>query len=157
MARISVSMRDQGEEIGNFQLYVPEPTLIDGVGSIGDHWAALEPAIAAVTLGVVARSEFCYGEENTPGVPGTLLAQREWGLRIFLQGDEDARVFTLTLPTVDAGALTQAQGDNILLADGGVMAALVTALEARLLYPSTGASATQNVTVTEARLIGRNS
>ena len=157
MARISVSMRDQSNEIGNFQLYVPEPTLIDGVGSIGDHWAALEPAIAAVTLGVVARNEFCYGEENASGLPGTLAAQREWGLRIFLEGDEDGRIFTLTLPTVDPGALTQANGDNILLADGGVMAALVAALESRLEYPSTGASATQNVTVTEARIIGRNS
>lgn len=164
MAYISFSMRDKNGELGNVRLPVAEPTAIDGAGSIAIEWddvdgGELKDAIEGVTLGVLARGYFAHGEfTDDPAYPASNFAQREWGLRVFMTGDEDGRTFTITLPTVDAAALTIVPGeDDVLLADAGAMAELVLEFEDALRYPSNGASAEQTITVTKARLIGRNS
>lgn len=164
MAYISFSMRDKNGELGNVRLPMAEPSAITGAGSIAIEWddvggGELKDAVEGVTLGVIARGYFGIGEfDDVPDYPASNFAQREWGLRIFLTGDEDGRTFTITLPTVDAAALTLQTGeDDVLLADGGAMAELVTEFEDALRYPSQGASDEQTVTVERARLVGRNS
>ena len=156
MAQIKMSIRDKGGELGIVTLPVDQPIATSGEGSIANYYGTIESAIEAVTLGVVARNYFVINEEADDAFPASNFAQREFGLRLILRGEDSAKVFTVTLPTVDADALTLVAGsDQVVLADAGVMAALVTALETNLAYPY-GAT-TESVTVEEAYIVGRNS
>lgn len=156
MADIFLSIRDWGGELGRVTLPVEEPSEIAGEGSIANYFGTIQSAIEGVTLGVVARSYFVIGEANDDASPASQFAQREFGLRLLLRGADSTIVRTLTLPTVDANALTLVPGtDFVQLDDAGPMAALVSALEANLAYPYGGT--TESVTVIEAYIVGRNS
>ena len=162
MAYIQFSMRDKNGELGSVRLPMDQPSAVGGAGSIALEWdnlgVGIKDAIEAVTLGVISNGYFGINEfDDDPAFPASNFAQREFGLRLYLTGDEDGRSFTLTLPTVDAAALTLVVGKrDVVLQDGGVMATLVAELEDALRYPSTGASDVQTITVDSAAIIGKN-
>lgn len=163
MAYVSVSFRDANGELGNLRLPLSEPDAIETVGTLTLLWdnvgVGLQNVIEAVTLGVIAKGYFGLGEfDPDPAYPASNVAQREFGLRLYMTGDEDGRAFTVTLPTVDPSVLTLVPGRrDVVLADGGVMAALVAEFESSLRYPSTGASDEQSITINSAAIVGRNS
>lgn len=164
MAFISFRMRDKNLELGSVRLPVAQPSAVAGAGSIALFWddlggSALKDAIEAVTLGVIANGYFGIDEfTKDPAVPASNFAQREFGLRVYLKGDSDGRTFTITFPTVDAAALTLVPGKrDVVLADAGPMAELVTELETHLVYPSTVGGDTQTITVDSAAVVGTNS
>jgi len=69
------------------------------------------------------------GDSDT--VPSDNFAQREIGLRVFLTDDVNGRKSHFTIPGPDLEALTILDGtDFVDLADAGIMATLVAAVEA---------------------------
>lgn len=157
MGEIRVGVRDKGGEIGRFTLPVPEPTAIGAVGDIALMWDDFAPLIAALTLGTYANVSAVYDQQEDGTTPASNFAQREFGLRVYLVGDADSRTFTITIPTVDADAVTLQEGsDLVVLADAGPVAALVAEMEQTLRYPSEGGGL-QTVTVNRAAIVGRNS
>lgn len=157
MGWLSFSLRDWSDEYTNVRIEIAEPAGGDLVSTVTAKQTALQSAIEGVTLGTVARKYAAIAYSKTGDVrPASDLAQRENGLRIFFQGDTSGNKGNITIGTVDIASLTVAGGgDEVTLADGGVMAALVTALEANMVMPY-GAS-TEDITVTSAFLVGRNS
>lgn len=157
MGWLSFSLRDWSDEYTNVRIEIAEPAGGDLVSTVTAKQTALQSAIEGVTLGTVARKYAAIAYSKAGDVrPASELAQRESGLRVFFQGDTSGEKGNITIGTVDLSVLTIAGGGDIVtLADGGVMAALVTALEANMVMPY-GAT-TEDITVTEAVIVGRNS
>lgn len=117
-------------------------------------WGALKTALDAIILGVQAKETVTiYDTVLSGAVPASPFAQRELKLLVTYQGDTTLKKFRSEIPTPDLAALTLAAGDSVVLADGGVMAAFVTAFEAIARNPEDD---TETVTVIGAKLVGRN-
>lgn len=155
MGKISISVRDYSSEIGNMGFPIAET----GTDTQADYAAlatAVEGLLEAVMLGTIARKAVTIAEDTSLSEPGSPFAQRELGVRVFLAGISSEQTYTITIPTPDLAALTLVDdSDLVVLADGGVMAALVTWLEANLAYPY--GAGTESVSVDRAVVVGRNS
>jgi len=122
-------------------------------------WGSYKTASAAITLGTQQKEQVViYDTILSNSLPASQVAQRESKLLIRFRGDTDGELFTLTIPTVDLSVLTFAAGalgntDYIVLTDGGVMAAWVSAFEAIARSPRNDA---ETVTVESAQAVGRN-
>jgi len=81
--------------------------------------------------------------------PTNVLAQRELAIRVFYKDNTNSRTGSLTIPGPDLTAVT-VTGDEVLVADAGLMAALATALSV------TNSRDGNNITVTRAVVVGRN-
>lgn len=122
-------------------------------------WGDYKTALAAIILGTQQKESVLIYDtvlSNTP--PASPFAQRETKLLVRYRGDTDGQLYTLTIPTPDLDALTFASGalgnsDYIELADGGVMAAWVSAFEAVARSPENDA---ETVTVESVQVVGRN-
>jgi hypothetical protein len=141
MARINFTIRDFSSELSSVSI----PT------ADGTPRAALQTVIDAVTLGVIAKYSITEDVVAVSGdVPVSPYAQRELGLRIHVTDNVNAETGYFTIAAPDLTALTLA-GDEVVLADGGAMAALVTELQA------SGRSRYGNpITVNRAEVVGRN-
>jgi hypothetical protein len=141
MARINFAIRDYSSELSTVSI----PT------ADGTPRAALQAVIDAVTLGVIARYSIVEDAVAVSGaIPVSPYAQRELGLRIHVTDDVNGQTGYFTIAAPDLSALTVA-GDEVVLADGGAMAALVTELE------SSARSRMGNaITVNRAEVVGRN-
>lgn len=122
-------------------------------------WGAYKTASAGITIGTQQKEQVViYDTILSNTLPTSQVAQRESKLLIRYRGDTTGELFTMTIPTVDLAALTFAAGalgntDYIVLADGGVMAAWVTAFEAIARNPRDDS---ETVTVESAQVVGRN-
>jgi hypothetical protein len=152
-SKVTVSFRDHSNEVGRTQF------LLDEIAGDGSNYAALvtaastiQGAIDDITLLDDAGYQLADILGSDPGsIPASNLAQREYGLRIYLV-DNQGWKGTMTIPGPDLSALTIPEGgDAVTLADASVMAALVTALEADAISPDGNA-----VEVVRARVVGRN-
>lgn len=146
---------DHGGEVGSVTIPVDDFTIIGGVGDPVDDLTNMQAAIAGVTLGVVKNRYARLAQTVTAGLPASQWAQRELGARILMQGNTTGDSYTLTLPTLDLDAVTLVDNsDDIVLADAGPMAALVTALETY--YEPDVAGTPESITVLRAYVVGRN-
>lgn len=154
MSQLNVSIRDKGGEIGRagFSLAVAGTTTQADLGVIEfDLRAVLDPLI----LGVIAKTTVNLEYFENDGVPAANFAQREIGLRVLMSGLLSNNDYSVTIPTPDLDILTlQANSDDVLLADAGVMQNLVDWIESEVEYPF-GAGA-EGVEVTRAYIVGRN-
>jgi hypothetical protein len=117
-------------------------------------WGAFKTATDAVILGVQAHEIVnIYNTALSGAVPVSEFAQRELKMRVTYQGDTSLRKRRVEIPTPDLAALTLTGKDSIVLADGGVMAAWVTAFEAIARMSDDDA---EEVTVIGAKVVGRN-
>lgn len=122
-------------------------------------WGDYKTALDAIILGVQQKETVAiYDTILSNAIPTSPFAQREVKLLIRYRGDTNGQLYTLTIPTPDLANLTFAAGaqgnsDYIELADGGIMAAWVTAFEAIARSPEDD---TETVTVESAQVVGRN-
>lgn len=117
-------------------------------------WGDLKTALDAIIAGVMAKEQVViYDTVLSGAIPASPYAQRELKILLSYQGNDTERVFRLEIPTPDLVALTLGANDSVVLADGGVMAAFVTAFEAVARAPDDDA---EEVTVVGARVVGRN-
>lgn len=145
--------RDYGSEIGSLSLYVDD---ISAGGADYDTIvaaiASIEAAIIAVSLCTTAGTSLTQQlGADSDASPSSEFAQREMGLRVFLVDDTNGRKSHFTIPGPDLAGLTIFAGTDLVdLADAGVMAAVVTAIEA-------GAQSADgnSVTVNRAVIVGR--
>lgn len=145
--------RDYGSEIGSLSLHVAE---IAAGGANYDaviaQIAAIESEIIAITLCTTAGTALTQSlGADSDTVPASAFAQRELGLRVFLVDDVNGRKSHFTIPGPDLANLVIFDGTDLVdLADGGVMADLVTSVEAGALSADGNA-----VSVVRAVIVGR--
>ena len=149
-----MTYRDHSDEIGKLELH------FDNMDAGGANYDAVVASIVAVEAAVDTISlcdQAGYGYRDTIGgdagtTPASNLAQRESGLRVFLVDDSNAKKSHFTIPGPDLANLTIPAGTDIVtLADAGIMAALVTAIEANCQSVDGN-----SVTVWKAVVVGRN-
>jgi len=150
----SVTIRDRSKETSVFKFYNGAITATSIAGFLSD-FGALKTAIAAITIGVVARDLWVGDSTNlSDAVPTDPFAQRELGLRVHYTGNTTNKPFQVTLPCPALSALTYVgTTDEIVLADAGVMAAFVAAFEQIARSPDDDQ---ENVTIQKAEVVGRN-
>lgn len=117
-------------------------------------WGDLKTALDAITIGVQA-SEIVslYNTTISAAVPTSPFAQRELKLLVRYVGDSTGRKRSFEVPCPDLANLTLTGKDKVVLADGGIMAAFITAWEAIARMPDDDA---ETVTITGAEVVGRN-
>lgn len=154
MSRGSFTMMDRGGEKSPVNFYAGDITAVSIAGFL-TQFGALRTAIEGVTIGTVHK-EMWVGDDTILSQvrPATNLAQRETKILVTYQGDTSLKLFNLEIPTADLVALTMdTDGDGIVLADSGPMAAFVTAFEDIGRSPD---DSEETVTVIRARHVGRN-
>lgn len=153
MPTVQFSIRDWSDEYSSVAFPIAEPL---GTTTYADHevgpLATFRTAVAGVTLGTIAREWERVYEGGNDQRPASPLAQREFGLRVFYELDTSGEKRNLTIGAVDIAALTVDGGSDLVeLADGGPMAALVSAMESEMEVNG------ETITVTKAQIVGRNS
>jgi hypothetical protein len=148
-----MTVRDYSKELSRFKVNYDAITVVNLADLLSD-WGDLKTATDAIILGVIANEQLVL--DNTiisASVPASAFAQRELKLEITYVGDTSGKIFQLEVPTPDLANLTLNNTDEVVLADGGIMAAWVTAFEVIARSPD---SDTETVTVTKALVKGRN-
>lgn len=117
-------------------------------------WGAYKTALAAIIEGVLSKEVVTIYDTilDSTTLPAAG-AQRERKVLMTYVGDDTGFKYSQEIPTADLSVLTLLPNDQIELADGGVMAAYVTAFEAIARSPKDDA---EEVTVIGAKHVGRN-
>jgi len=116
--------------------------------------ATYKSALEAIVLGTIEKLTVSQTTAYSTTLPASPYANRETKLLVRYTNDSTGSFYTLEIGTPDLASLTfEGNTDFILLADGGIMAAWVTAFEDLARAPD---NVTQTVTVVSAQLIGRN-
>lgn len=147
------TIMDRGEEKSPHTFFNGAITAVSLPGFLTDL-GAYRTALDAIIIGVIHKEKWVGDETVLTNVPpASNLAQRE--LKILLQyvGDTSQKKFTIEVACPDLAALTLVGKDDVELADAGIMAAYVTAFEQIARSPDDD---TETVTVTGARIVGRN-
>lgn len=152
--RVGYTITDYSDEKTrhNINLQAVTSANLDGLlTSIGSYQTALD----AIVLGVIATEDVhARVDDISNALPASKFAQRETKLLIRYAGNTTGNVYTLTIGTPDLANLTITAGQEfVTLADGGIMAAWVTAFEAIARSPDDD---TETVTVLSAQHVGRN-
>lgn len=117
-------------------------------------WGTFKTTTDAIILGVQAQEVInIYNTALSGALPASPFAQRELKIRVSYQGDTSLRKRGIEIPTPDLASLTLTGKDNVVLADGGIMAAWVAAFEAIARMSDDDA---EEVTVIGAKVVGRN-
>lgn len=148
------TINDRSGEKSNHTLYNGAITAGSLPGFLTD-FGAYRTALEAIILGNVTQEEWVGDRTQlTEAIPASNFAQRELKLLIRYVGDTSGGVHTLEIPTPDLANLTiDPSTDLVDLADGGIMAAWVTAFQTIARTPDDD---TETVTVQSARVVGRN-
>lgn len=146
------TLRDASKEDSVVKVYNGPITAISLPGyltQLGDFRTALDN----LTLCNIAREQWTGDvtelDQNQASNP---FAQRELKLKIDYIGDNGSPIRHFTVAGPDLAALTIVN-DQIVLADGGVMEAFVTAAEAMMRHPLDD---TEAITIVGAEIVGRN-
>lgn len=148
-----MTIRDYSKETSRFKVNYDAITVVNLADLLSD-WGDLKTATDGIILGVIANEQLVL--DNTiisSAVPASAFAQRELKLDIQYVGDTTGKKFNLEIPTPDLANLTLNNTDEVVLADGGIMAAWVTAFEVIARSPDDDL---ETVTVTQALVKGRN-
>lgn len=141
MARVVYNLADYGGEKSSVGLN------LNALANEG----TVRSAIDGVTLGVIQKATLVDSEVTISSAnAASPFAQVELGLRIHLSDNVNGESGYVTIPCPDLASLTL-EGDGVVLADAGIMAALVTQIETNVLSRDDNA-----VTVTRAEIVGRN-
>lgn len=149
----SITIADHGGETSTASFAHGEITSVS-IGGFLTDWGNLKSAIDGVCIGTL-KSESVKLDETVldNSLPASPYAQRELKLRVNYVGDSGGKPTYVTIACPDMSALTLSGKNEVLLADGGAMAALVTAMETIMRYPETD---TETITVQSAVIVGRN-
>ena len=149
----SLTIADAGAETSTVSFAHGEITSVS-IGGFLTDWGALKTAIEGVIIGVL-KSESVKLDDTvlSQALPTDPFAQRELKLKVNYVGDNGGDPTYVTIACPDLDALTLVGRNEVLLADGGPMAALVTAMETIMRYPGTD---TETITITSAAIVGRN-
>lgn len=148
-----LTQRDYSKELSRFKVHFTGITTVN-IGDILTQWGALKTATDALTLGVLANETLVL--DNTilsADIPASPFAQRELKMQVNYIGNTSQKPFQIEVPCPDLAVLTLNNTDEVVLADGGVMAAFVTAFETLAKSPD---SDVETVTVISAYIKGRN-
>ncbi len=119
-------------------------------------WAAFIVLTDAITVGVIAKETVKAVETKISGsLPVLQWARRELKMLVTYIGDTSGKLFSCSLPCPDLTTLQLETGDAnfVVLADGGAMAAWITAWEGLARSPD---DETETVTIMSAEIVGRN-
>lgn len=157
-SRATLQIRDYGADVDDAELSaVGVPSYQIDAANLATWltgWGDLKTAIDGISLGVQAKEVVSiYNTVLSSAVPASVWANRELGLLVSYEGDTLGEKFRVTVPAPDLDNLTLLANDKVELADGGIMAAFVTAWEAIARNPHNDA---ETVTVTGAEIVGRN-
>lgn len=146
------SFIDVAQQPSSFSVYNGVITAVSLPGfltELGDLRTATD-AISLCTLS----DEKWVGDETALSnvVPTDHYARREIKLRVNYQGNDTGKLFHVTVPGPDIANLDYS-GEDVNIADAGIMAAWVAAFEAIARSPNDD---TENVTVVSAKIVGRN-
>lgn len=148
-----MSIRDYSKELSRFTTFYTGITAAN-IGDILSQWGTLKTATGNIILGEIASEQLVLDNTKiSAAVPSSPFAQRELKILVNYVGNTSQKPFSVEIPTPDLAALTLNNTDEVVLADGGVMAAWVTAFETLAKSPD---SDTETVTVTSAFVKGRN-
>ena len=157
MANYTMTFLDYSGEPSVVRLASPEPAAggadYDAVVTTGK--GNIETVLEAISLCRIWKSAVNVDEDdNGRIVPASPVAQRESGIRVFYEDDvlNKRHHFTIPGPDLTITDLVEPNTDKILLDANAEMINLVIAVEAECLSP-----AGNSITVTEARIVGRNS
>lgn len=146
-------LRDYSKEVTSFAINHGAITALSIGGfltAVGDMRAAVD----AITLGVMAKESITMDSSVlSQAAPTNVFAQRELAWRVSYSGNSSNKLFQVTIGTADpTGRLV----DDTDLADltEANMAEFVSSFNAFARSPD---SDTENVTIQEIRLVGRNS
>lgn len=157
-SRATVQIRDHGTDTKDAELSaVSVPSYQIDAGNLPvwlTGWGDFKTALAAIIIGVQAKETvLIYNTVLSDAVPVSVWANRELKLRVSYTGDSLGEKFEVSIPCPNLEALTLLANDKVLLEDGDVMEAWVTAYEAIARSPHNDA---ETVTVTGAEIVGRN-
>ena len=150
----TVAVLDAGQEKSSHRIYHGALTATSIAGFLID-WGNYKTALDDIVAGTLHKEQLVMDNTVLSNVPpADPSVQRENKLLITYQGNTSLKKFQLEIPCPDFAALTRdSVGDGVVLADGGVMAAWVTAFETIARTPDDD---TETVTVLSARYVGRN-
>ncbi len=143
------------KERSNFKIYTNEIDVADLAAWLTD-WGNLKTSTQAITLGVLAQERVAIYDTFISGaIPTDMFARRENKLLIRYTGDTAGTKHRVELPAPDNSVLTFETGDGnfVVLADAGVMAAFVADFETLARSPLDG---DENVTIQSIQYVGRN-
>lgn len=135
-----ITYLDKTAEKSRFKVYGTNLTAANFDDQI-DLFDALVLAAGALVLGQQIAIEYGAKQTEADPLPGTNLAQREDKFLISYRDAVTGKRLSSTLPTAKLAAITYEPNSTegyIVLADGGVVAAFVTAFEAFAIAPLTG-------------------
>lgn len=151
MGRITVRLRDYSDEYSSFSVPVADLQGTD-VWTVATGLASgLQTALGGAIRGTLVSITFSQGgvaEDDSR--PASAEAAREQALRLFYRDDVENSRGTISIGTVDWGALAQ-PGTDIVPLDHAEVAPLVTWFEANMLSPSGNA-----IVIESAALVGRS-
>lgn len=114
--------------------------------------SALQTAVTDITRGIVQAQTFSTRGNISGAYPTDPEAHRELKLLVGFDDNVTGKKYVMTIPCPDISTLTMQEGtDFVVLADLGVMAALVTAMEANAKSEVGNA-----ITVNYGKIVGRN-
>jgi len=115
--------------------------------------SGIRTALDAITLGVIASEQIVASTEAiSAALPASPYAQRELKLLFSYEDTTTGQRYTFTVPAPDLAVLETVEGsDAVVLADAGVMAAFVTAVEGWALSPDGNL-----INILSCRVVGRN-
>jgi len=151
-SKVNIGVRDFSDEKSNLGFYIPE---IDSgnFDTVVTQLQAVNVAVAAASLGNIVSFNMSIdtGLAGTDERPSNPFAQRELGIRLFMQDTVNGKTSTATIPCADLGIVGQGGTDQIDLTLSA-MSGIKTALEAVIV------SVDDNpVVINSARVVGRNS
>lgn len=151
MGRITVRLRDYSDEYSSFSVPVADLEGTDVWTVVTGLAGGLETALAGAVRGTVVAINYTQGgvaeDDNRPA---SAEAAREQALRLFYRDDVDGNRGTISIGTVDWGALAQPATDLVPL-DHAEVAPLVAWFEANMLSVSGNP-----ITIESAALVGRS-
>lgn len=157
MANYTFTYLDHSAESSVVRLGSPEPAAGGGDYDtvVTADVAAIQVDLDAISLCRVWKSSVVVEQTDNGRIVATdPFAQREMGLRIFYEDDVllSRHHFTIPGPDLAIANLVEPNTDNVLLDGATAMTNLVSDLESKCLSPAGNA-----ITVTSARIVGRNS
>jgi len=152
---VGIQMLDFSGERKSIQLFAGELTAISLPGFL-TQFGALQTAIAAVTLGTIAKTNWGESTVVSNTRPSDKDAQIETEMLVTMQGETSETPWSFRIPTVDYTVFNYGDppaGDAVIISGAGASAAttaLVTALEDLVKNPD---DETEAMVVTGMRVV----
>lgn len=153
-SKVTYTLLDVANKRTTFELFGPTLTSANYDAQIAEV-TGIRAALDDITLATVSKEDVLSKTTAiSSAVPGSPYAKRQLKVLVSMHGATSGEKFYFTFGAPDLGALTlESNGENIQLADAGVMAAFVSAIEGFCVNPE---DETDLAVVDEAILVGRN-